>query len=156
MGRTRKSWKEYERVVMIALGGVRIPVTGRAGPGGDPGDGELPGHYVEIRDRKDAQPIRWFKEVAGEARARKVIPVLVFKGPSTRLSPLVLLRLRDLQAVIAHGRSARNPGRDPGRQGGAADAGALAGGGKGPYARRRPAASVPGPGDPGPGDRAEG
>src|SRR5205807_1901476 len=118
MPRARKSWKAYERIVMSALGGRRIPVTGRAGPGGDPGDGELPGHYVEIRDHARPRPIRWFREVAAEARSRGVIPLLIFKGPSSALSPLVLLRLHDLEEVIHRGGSTRGAGPDPAGQAG--------------------------------------
>src|SRR5437588_8894241 len=149
MPRARSSWKQYERVVMSALGGRRIPVTGRAGPGGDPGDGELPGHYVEIRDHARPRPIRWFREVAAEARSRGVIPLLIFKGPSSALSPLVLLRLHDLEEVIHRGGSTRGAGPDPAGQGAAPGTSAGAGGGQGPDARWRAVAALPGLDDPG-------
>ena len=143
MPRARSSWKQYERVVMSALGGRRIPVTGRAGPGGDPGDGELPGYYVEIRDHARPRPIRWFREVAAEAKTRGVIPLLIFKGPSSALSPLVLMRLHDLEEVMHRGGSARAAGPDPAGQGAAPDADYRAGGGQGSGPRGSSNAPMP-------------
>ena len=154
MPRARSSWKQYERVVMSALGGRRIPVTGRAGPGGDPGDGELPGHYVEIRDHARPRPIRWFREVAAEAKTRGVIPLLIFKGPSSALSPLVLMRLHDLEEVMHRGGSARAAGPDPAGQGAAAVADAGTGHWQGPGPRRSASAPLPGLHDRGSGDRS--
>ncbi len=108
MPRTRSGWKSYERMVMLLLGGQRIPITGRHGPGGDPGDGTLPGYYVEVRDRARARPLRWFREVAEGAKAVGGVPLLVFKGPTRALSPLVIMRLVDFEEVRRGGQ----PGRD--------------------------------------------
>jgi len=141
-----KHWKLYERRIMSLLGGRRIPVTGRSGPGGDPGDGELAGYYIEIRDRARPRPLRWFREVAAGAAEEGSVPLLIFKGPSPRLSPLVILRLRDLEVILRGTR----PGSGPGPGAGGENAGAPAPGGDGagtrPGLRRVP--SAPASGDP--------
>ncbi len=111
--KTRAAWKAYERVVMTLLGGKRIPVTGRTGLGMDPGDGELAGFYVEIRTHARARPIRWYKETVQEAKAAGGVPLLVFKGPSSALSPLVILRLEDFAEVLRRAGRAGDPRPDP-------------------------------------------
>jgi len=100
MPRTRRGWKQYEENVAAAVGARRIPVTGRTGPGEDPGDIDLPGFYVEVRDRTRARPLRWMVEAWEAARPRGTKPLVVFRGPAPHLSPLVILRWRDLAEVI--------------------------------------------------------
>lgn len=145
MPRTRSGWKQYERRVIALLGGRRIPVTGRSGPGGDPGDGELPGYYVEVRDRARARPIRWFREVAQEAREAGGTPVLIFKGPTPALSPLVLMRLRDFEEVYRGARPGSGAGGGPRGEGDVAAARGIPGGRQRPGVRGLPAAPASGP-----------
>ncbi len=127
-----KAWKRYERVILELAGWRRIPVSGRTGSGQDPGDGEAPGFHVEVRDRTDPRPVRWFRETVQEAKTRGGIPLLIFKGPTPALSPLVILRWRDLVEVMRGGGSPEGP-RSAAR-GEAGAAGAYAS----PDPRRRP------------------
>lgn len=100
MPKTRGGWKTYERVVAALAGWDREPVTGRRGPGGDPGDARSGPFYTEIRDRAEARPLRWFRETAEAARRAGKIPLLLFKGPARHLSPLAIMRWTDLAEVI--------------------------------------------------------
>ncbi len=100
MPRTRAGFKQYERDQLRLLHWERIPVPGREGPDGR-STGIWAGYfYVEIRSRNQARPLRWFKEVAGQAQDAGQVPLLLFRGPSPALSPLVILRWRDLVEVL--------------------------------------------------------
>lgn len=129
MPKTRGAWKSYERGVMALVGGTRIPVTGRQGPRGDPGDGVLPGFYVEIRDRARPRPVRWFREVVEGAAGTDAVPLLIFKGPPGKWGPLALLRWRDLAELVNRARSSEGDRQGAPGAGGAAPAGAGTGGG---------------------------
>lgn len=126
MPRTRSGWKRYERDVLAPAGGERIPVSGRRE--GDP-DGRIPGledFYTEIRSRNRARPLRWMREVWGEARPRGLKPLVVFRGPAPHLSPLVVLRWTDFVEVIRRGQPGPRARPDAGRPG-AAGAGPASG-----------------------------
>lgn len=107
MPKTRSGWKSYERRVAEILGGARIPVTGRTGPGDDPGDVALPGWYIEVRDRNILAVGAWFREVVYQARVGGTRPMLVVKVPGTRCGPVAVLVLRDLVEVMRDARFAR-------------------------------------------------
>lgn len=109
---TRSGFKQYERSVGRRIGAERIPVTGRQGPGGDPGDLLVEGFYAEVRSRERARPIRWMREAWREARLRGQKPLVVFKGPAPYLSPLVIMRWADFAEVFNRGRSDRRAGPD--------------------------------------------
>ncbi len=98
--KTRAGWKRYERVQAALADWQRIPVTGRAGPGRDPGDADSGPFYTEIRDRAQARPLRWFTETAAAAAVAGKMPLLLFKGPTPHLSPLAVMRWADLAEVI--------------------------------------------------------
>ena len=116
---TRSGWKEYERSAGRRIGAPRIPVTGRQGPGGDPGDLAIEGFYTEVRDQKRPRPLRWMREVWEEARLHKRKPLLIFKGPAPHLSPLVLLRWADFAEVYNRARPDRGARPDAGGPGAA-------------------------------------
>src|SRR5437588_525191 len=92
--------------------------------------------------------------VALICRRCKYLLVVPAATPAPALSPLVLMRLHDLEEVMHRGGSARAAGPDPAGQGAAPGADAGAGGGQGPGARRRTAAPLPGLHDRGSGDRS--
>ncbi len=121
MPRTRAGFKQYERDQLRLLHWERIPVPGREGPDGR-STGLWAGYfYVEIRSRNQARPLRWFKEVASQARAVGQVPLLLFRGPNAALSPLVIMRWLDLVEVLKRVGFAGATGPDPAGQAPAAD-----------------------------------
>lgn len=121
MPRTRAGWKMYERRRAKEIEALRIPITGRQGPRGDPGDIEIPGFYVEVRDRAEPRPIRWFEEVVAAAAAFGTMPLLIFKGRAPYRGALALMRWSDLRKVMADARRAQGTGPAAQREGAAPD-----------------------------------
>ncbi len=156
MPQTRSGFKQYERAVARKVGRPRIPVTGRTGPGGDPGDIDVPGFYTEVRSRNRARPLRWMREVWEEAHRRGVKPLLVFRGPTPALSPLVVLRWNDFAEVFNRAQRAAGAGPDAERPGRAhAEAAPTAQDGTASSSRGHAADAAGGP-RPGPGDGSGG
>ena len=100
-----RAWKRVEREVARILSGTRIPVTGRHGPGGDPGDVALPGYYVEVRRRERVELWSWWNLTMAEAAGRGVRPLMVVKQAVRGGQLVAVLRLRDL-AEVMHGQVA--------------------------------------------------
>lgn len=100
-----RAWKRVEREVARILSAARIPVTGRHGPGGDPGDVALPGYYVEVRRRKRVELWSWWNLTMAEAAGRGVRPLMVVKQAVRGGQLVAVLRLHDL-AEVMHGQVA--------------------------------------------------
>ncbi len=100
-------------MVARLLGAKRIPVTGRTGTGEDPGDVELPGWYIEVRDRAKPLPTAWFLKAAFQALLKGTRPLVVYKIPGSGLGPVAMVRLKDLAEVLARAQRAGDPGQDP-------------------------------------------
>lgn len=117
----RAGWKTYERRRAKEIEALRIPITGRQGPRGDPGDIELAGFYIEVRDQRVARPIRWFEEVITAAASFGTMPLLIFKGRVPYRGALAIMRWSDLQKVIIDAKRAQGTGPDPQRESAAGD-----------------------------------
>ena len=128
MPKTRSGFKQYERNVARRVHAERIPVTGRTGPLGDPGDVDVPGFYVEVRSRARARPLRWIAEAWRAAKPRGRKPMVVFRGPAPHLSPLVVLRWADFAEVYNRAERASRVRPDAQRPGPAGEAATDAGG----------------------------
>lgn len=108
-----RAWKRVERAVARILGGRRIPVPGRHGPGADPGDVALPGWYVEVRARRRADLFGWWRHAAADARQARMRPLLVVREPRRGGQLLAVLALETLAEVMAHGQPAPAARPDP-------------------------------------------
>ncbi len=97
--------------MQAALAGWRrIPVSGRTGASEDPGDAAAGHFYVEMRSRNEPRPIRWFAEVSREAAKHAQVPLLIFRGPRSSLSPLAIMLWADLAEVIQLAQRAADAG----------------------------------------------
>ena len=94
---TEASWKRTERLVASALGGERVPVTGRAR--GDAPDVAHDWLSIEVKHRK-ALPA-WLQDAISQAVAAAGIsqlPIVVLHACGQRHgNDLVVLRLADFQ-----------------------------------------------------------
>lgn len=90
-----RAWKRTERAVARALGGARVPVTGRAR--GDVADVAHPRFAVEVKHR--ASLPRWLLAAVAQARAAArdgQRPLVVLHQAGARYDDdLVVLRLAD-------------------------------------------------------------
>ena len=90
----RRSWKRCEQRVAQALGGERIPVTGRRGP-----DVAHPWLAVEVKARADLPRYLWdwLAQARAGAPADK-LPILVLHPAGwTHGKDLVVLKLADFK-----------------------------------------------------------
>ena len=99
-----KGWKRAEREIAARLGGLRVPVTGRAR--GDVPDVEAEGLAVEVKHR----PVPgWIREALSQAEAAAKdgeLPLVVLHQPGTRYdAALVLARLEDIVELLKSKRS---------------------------------------------------
>lgn len=82
---TEKRWKVAEREVAKKLGGMRNPLSGRAG-GHSSGDVLHPTFYVEVKQRKRFAIIPVMRDTEEKAKKEGLKPVLVIHqvGSKTR------------------------------------------------------------------------
>jgi len=93
-------WKRVERQVAALLGGRRVPVPGRHGPGADPGDVDGTPFYIEVRARKRVDLWSWWHHTRLEATVVGKPPLLVIKYRGRDGELFAVLRLEDLAEVL--------------------------------------------------------
>lgn len=101
--RVRRGWKAAERRVAAALGGQRVPITGRAR--GDVPDVAHERLSVEVKSRGSLP--RWLCEALEQAEAAAAggrVPVAILHRTGDRYDrALAVLRLSDLVALLGAG-----------------------------------------------------
>jgi hypothetical protein len=94
-----KRWKAAERAVASALGGRRVPITGRAR--GDVADVACPLFAVEVKSRLELPG--WLLTAMAQAKASargEQVPIVVLHEVGRRhAGDVVLLRLADFAAL---------------------------------------------------------
>jgi len=93
-------WKRVERQVAALLGGRRVPVPGRHGPGADPGDVAGTPFFVEVRARRRCDLFVWWHHTRADAAFAGRTPLLVIKDPRRGGELLAVLRLPDFAEVL--------------------------------------------------------
>ncbi len=96
------AWKRVERQVATILGGQRIPVTGRHGPGADPGDVAGTPFYVEVRARARCDLWVWWNLTRADAYESNRPPLLVVKQPGRGGQIVAILRVQDLARMLGY------------------------------------------------------
>ena len=93
----RSSWKRSERAIAAALGGERLPVTGRKGP--DIAHGLL-APEVKSRGKLPKYLHDWLAQARNGAPAGRLPIVVMHEAGRPHASDLVLLALGDLAELL--------------------------------------------------------